>query len=434
MKKTSPMVSSLLVMVLFYLAALPASAQDLNFERARAKMVLDRVCHELEKNFYDPGMKGLDWKTLVADTRKRIDQATQPTDTYLPIVSLVHKLQDSHTVFVPPFTTGRPLFGFEAKAFGDEIRIYRLQPDGAAAAAGLQVGDRILGISGYKAERDTFDILMLNVIALRPQGAINMVFARGQEEPRQMRVEAKFKQEKTLTDLTKWDNIMDLIRESQSWMKEQKLNEFHYNMMEGDIGYLQLPTFSVAPDSLLDLAGKIKKARAVVIDLRNNRGGRVDALTAFAGAFERERTVIGSELMRGKTEPMKVKPQAPNLNVPMFILVDSQTASASEIFARHFQRTGRAVVIGDRTAGKVTVARNFSGAVGEQIVIFFGLEVGTARLVFPDGEELEKKGVIPDKLCIPMADDLYEKRDPCRSLAFALAGKAIDVSQKLPAN
>ncbi len=114
----------------------------------------------------------------------------------------------------------------------------------------------------------------------------------------------------------------------------------------------------------------------------------------------------------------------------MFILIDSRSMSASEMFARHFQRTGRAKVIGDYSLGRVNAAHIIPLESGTYNLVLYGVEVSVARVVLPGGEELENRGVTPDQVCIPTGEDLREKRDPCRDLAVSLARKALGLPEQ----
>ncbi len=105
--------------------------------------------------------------------------------------------------------------------------------------------------------------------------------------------------------------------------------------------------------------------------------------------------------------------------------MDAESASAAEVFARHFQRTGRAVLIGDQTSGRVTVSETYGHSVGIDIVVVYGTQVAVARLVFPDGEELEGRGVTPDISCLPSVEDLRQERDPCLNRAYQLARESL---------
>src|SRR6266404_5383875 len=115
-----------------------AGGPDLNFERGRMKNILHMVSNDIEKNFYDASMKGLDWKAQVNDAEGKIDKAQSPGEMITAIFALVNKLNDSHTMFLPPGRVSKPKFGFNAKPFGKEVMIYEITKKGAAEKAGLQ--------------------------------------------------------------------------------------------------------------------------------------------------------------------------------------------------------------------------------------------------------------------------------------------------------
>ena len=122
--------------------------------------ILKEVSETVEKNFYDPKMNGVDWKAGVETARQRIDKADHLGEMIAAINGLLARLNDSHTVFFPPGRTEHPLFGFDAKPFGEEILVYDVMAHGPAADAGLQIGDRIIGINDFKATRGNVDIIM----------------------------------------------------------------------------------------------------------------------------------------------------------------------------------------------------------------------------------------------------------------------------------
>ncbi len=159
MRTGSPLRFTILVCIV--LSAAAAAADDLRLDRENMRNILNVVAKDIEKNYYDPTFGGLDWKALTEEARRKIDDAKSVSAMVTAIFSLVDKLHDSHTVFLAPQRVARPRFGFEAKPFGEEVRIYSLNPKGAAAAAGLKIGDRIIQINGFSAERNSFDLMML---------------------------------------------------------------------------------------------------------------------------------------------------------------------------------------------------------------------------------------------------------------------------------
>jgi C-terminal peptidase prc len=399
------------------LCASPARAADVKFERTRMKTILRVVVSDIEKNFYDASMKGLDWKAEVQAAEARIDKAELASDMVTAIFVLVNKLNDSHTLFLPPGRVNKPMFGFNAKAFGDVVMIYEVVKKGAAEKAGLRPGDRIVTVNGFTVERKSFGMMMLYYHLLRPVDVLKIQYVRGGEPPQTIDLQATMKEGTAILDLTDEINIWNMIRESMSDEKP-----FHYQTYDGVIGYLHLPDFEADPSFQNNLVGKVKDSKAIIVDLRGNPGGVVDYLEFFAGGFVRTPEVIAQVKGRKKDEVVKTTSRATNvITGPMYVLVDSESASAAEMFARHFQRTGHAVVIGDKTSGRVNVARFYAEQLGVDTVVPYGVVVSTGQVTFPDGQILEATGVTPDKMCLPTSADLAADKDPCLDLARSLA-------------
>ena len=142
------------------ISASAADDNDPKLIRWRMQRMLKEVSETVEKNFYDPKLNGVDWKAGVEVARKRIDEADHTGEMVAAITGLIARLNDSHTVFIPPGRTEHALFGFDAKPFGDDVLVYDLMPQGPAELAGLQVGDRILALNDFRATRSNIDIMM----------------------------------------------------------------------------------------------------------------------------------------------------------------------------------------------------------------------------------------------------------------------------------
>jgi hypothetical protein len=177
------------------------------------KAMLAVVSREIENNYFDPALKGLDWKALTAQAAARIDKAQTPGEMVTVIFALVDALKDSHTVFLPPAYVNRPVFGFEAKAYGDEVRIAEVKAGGRAAAAGVERGERLMSINGYGVDRTNIDLTMLVLRRLRPVGAMELLLAAGGGVPRKVRVEAEIQHGTTIKDLEQGANVFELARE-----------------------------------------------------------------------------------------------------------------------------------------------------------------------------------------------------------------------------
>ena len=107
-------------------------------------------------------------------------------------------------------------------------------------------------------------------------------------------------------------------------------------------------------------------------------------------------------------------------------MIDSESGSSSEIFARTIQLEKAGTVIGDRSAGAVMRAKSYSFRSGADTVVFYGASITDADLIMTDGKSLEHVGVTPDELLLPTAADLAAKRDPVLTRAAGLVGVKID--------
>lgn len=131
----------------------------------------------------------------------------------------------------------------------------------------------------------------------------------------------------------------------------------YYGMVRDSIGYIQISSFSGAPYPIVrDAFVKLKEqgAKSLIIDLRNNGGGLLDQAVKIANLFIPEGKEIVS--MRGKTkysiQSYKTTDEPLDTIIPIAIMVNSQSASASEILAGAMQDLDRGVIIGYRTFGK----------------------------------------------------------------------------------
>jgi C-terminal processing protease CtpA/Prc len=393
------------------------------------KYILKNVANEISKNFYDPKLKGLDWKAAVDEAKQKIDAAKSINEMEVAIFQFVEKLDDSHTTFIPPDSATVVKYGFDAKPYGKEIRIFEVDRGGAAETAGLKVGDRLMEINGFLAERASFEKLMIYTRKLYQISPMNLNVDRPGVGALTVSIVPKINKRAIVMNREAnfnaiWALALDDFTE---WHK--KYGTYRYSSENG-IGYLQLREFpDDGQDFLKGLAEKSKGADAVIIDLRDCPGGALKTLLSFAGLFQTTEGILATEVDRAKSEPMKIKPQRPFLGGSIFILVDSTTASAAELLARHLQKTRNAVVIGDDTAAAVTVGKVLNASVGGSLVTEYGIGIGIGRVVFPDGEELEKKGITPDMKCLPTQRDMFEGKDPCLAQAYKLAAEARNAAQ-----
>ncbi len=172
--------------------------------------------------------------------------------------------------------------------------------------------------------------------------------------------------------------------------------------LEGDIGYIRISSFNEQTDGALEKA--IKKFRkekgqnlkGVVLDLRNNPGGLLDQAIAVSDAFL-EKGEIVSTRGRSLEDAQRFNANDGDLvtGLPLVVLINGGSASASEIVAGALQDHHRAIVLGTRSFGKGSV----------QTIIPLGkhgaMRLTTARYYTPSGRSIQAKGIDPDILVEP---------------------------------
>ena len=195
-------------------------------------------------------------------------------------------------------------------------------------------------------------------------------------------------------------------------------------MLENDVGYISLYEFSgdcsVAFKTQLDALLE-KGAKALIMDLRDNPGGWVDDAVKVADLFLPEGTVASLVYRDGTTEYFTTTTDNKELEIPLVVLVNEYSASASEILSGALQDYERATIMGTKTYGKGVV--QYALPVGTRGA---GMQLTVAQYYTPNGNEVHKIGITPDVIAeMPEGDTtMYELGD----LADAQLKKAYELA------
>jgi C-terminal processing protease CtpA/Prc len=136
---------------------------------------------------------------------------------------------------------------------------------------------------------------------------------------------------------------------------------------------------------------------------------------------------IGDLTGREKQKPQMAKASVRNVfSGKLVVLVDSDSASAAELFARVIQLEHRGTVIGDHSSGSVMEARGYESSLGMDTKIFYEFSVTDADIIMQDGKSLEHTGVTPDEISLPTGEDIAKGRDPVLAHAVDVAGGKLD--------
>ena len=163
-------------------------------------------------------------------------------------------------------------------------------------------------------------------------------------------------------------------------------------------------------DKLTELAAKAPggKLRGLILDLRRNSGGLLNRAIDIADIFLSKGRIVSVKSRRSKRqagrglpeEVYEAKDQNSDLKIPMVVLVNDGSASASEIVASAIQENGRGLVLGLRTFGKASVQTLFEPA----LHLDYYIKLTVARYYAPSGKTIQVTGVHPDQELSPKAD------------------------------
>jgi carboxyl-terminal processing protease len=165
-----------------------------------------------------------------------------------------------------------------------------------------------------------------------------------------------------------------------------------YEMRE-DIAYITIFMFTGHTDAeLTEVIQELEQdgAKGIILDIRNNGGGLLDAATAVASHFLESGTVAITKNDEGTLKEYYVDTDARHTDLPIVVLVNENTASAAEVLAGALQDYGRAVIAGNTTYGKGSATGVFTLADGS------ALNITIARWFTPNGRLIEGNGIAPD--------------------------------------
>jgi len=256
----------------------------------------------------------------------------------------------------------------------DQLTVVSPIEDTPAFKAGIKAGDRIVKIDGQITKGMTIQDAVKKMRGPENSKVTLTIFRKDMKEPKDF-----------------------VITRAVIKIKSVK-----HNLYEGNIGYVRISAFQESTvdelrKALQQINGKSNDLKGIVIDVRNNPGGLLDQAVKASDAFLKSGTIVST---KGRVKAIEnkfvAKDDGTEPTVPMVVLVNEGTASASEILAGALQDNGRAIVLGMPTFGK--------GSVQTVIPLEDGsaLKLTTAKYYTPKGRSIQAEGIKPDILIEPI--------------------------------
>jgi carboxyl-terminal processing protease len=322
---------------------------------------------------------------------------------YGAIRGALRTLDDDYTAFIDPEVAAvtRSALNGSFEGIGavvrlndaDQLEIVRPLEGQPAELAGLREGDVVLAVDGESIE----GLGLYEAIALirGPRGtAVELTIWRPGER-----------------DTFDVEIVRDRI----------PLPTIESEMLEADIGYIWLYEFNAQATTLLQEAIeelRSQGATGLILDLRDNPGGLLSQAVSVADEFLPAGVVL-YERGRELDEVFESTDEGLGEDIPLVVLINGGSASASEIVAGAIQDRGRAPLIGETSLGKGSVQQPRTLSNGSE------LRITIARWFTPDGRAIHGNGLEPD-IVVPLTEEDYENdRDPQleRALEYLTAGE-----------
>lgn len=397
-----------------------------NYDRDVARTMLHKIREDIKKNYYDPNFHEVDITERFKEAEDKINQATSNGQLFGIIAKAMLSLNDSHTFFIPPQRAAHINYGWRIQMIGDRCYLVAVKPGSDAEAKGLKPGDVLYVIDGYQPTPENFWLLEYLYNVLQPRSAVRVVVQSPGEKPRQVDFNASIRQGKKLLDLTSGNgfDLYDLIREEQ---EEGHLNAHRFYEAGNELLIWKMPQFDLSKSQVDDMMNKARKCKTLIIDLRGNGGGYEETLLRLIGNLFDHDVKVGDMKRRKEAKPLIAKTRGNNIfQGQLILLVDTGSASASELLARVVQIEKRGTIVGDHTAGAVMRAKGYSYQIGVNTIVPYGASITDADIVMTDGRSLEHIGVTPDKVLLPSGADMLAQSDPVLAYAAALSGVKLE--------
>lgn len=289
-------------------------------------------------------------------------------------------------------TTSGEFFGvgIEISMENGQVTVVTPIEDTPAFRAGLQPGDVILSINGQATQELSLQDVVSRIRGAKGTEVELAILHSGSKAPQTVRI------------------VRDAIPLIS--VKSKKLEDGYY--------WMRLTRFSERTTEelrdALKAAEKESKAagglKGIVLDLRNNPGGLLDQAVSVSDAFLDKGVIVSIKGRREVTDRVyEAKKQTDDVRVPVVVLINAGSASASEIVAGALRDQKRALIIGERSFGKGSVQNIIPLSDGS------GLKLTVALYYTPNGSSIQAEGIVPD-LEIPFEAPRAEDKDNPRFL------------------
>lgn len=396
--------------------------------RERREKTFEMVWRTVYEENFDPTFGGVNWVAVYSRYQPLATRVPNDVELHLLLQRMLNEIPQSHFAIIPPDKIPRLKsktklpgqaedpdeeeteeaadeeegesdneiatqmlngVGLDVRVLSGQVVITRVEETGPAAKAGLRPGFIIKGVDGFPLENipvgpDLTPILhammretvLVEYLGGEPGTEVSLTYQDGENKER----EVKLTRERLKGALSPaMGNLPPMYTELET------------KRLPDQLGYIRFTAFT--PQLAEKFCGAVKSlrdSRGLVIDLRGNPGGVMGVASGIVGLLTNKTGLIGVLRTRAGGLPIPTFPQKSSYTGPIVVLIDRLSGSTAEVMAAALQESGRARVVGERSAGAVL------GADIKELPTGALFEYARAGFKTSEGATLEGKGVTPD--------------------------------------
>ena len=391
---------------------------------------IDAVWNTVNERYYRADLNGVDWRAARQKWQPQALAAATDAEFWERLDQMTGELADSHTRVESPTLVARRKqqqsfsLGLNLRNIDDKLIVLSVNPDADAFWAGVRAGMQVTRIADRDADTQWREWSISARKTSSPQAAARAPLRKLNDAA------ALAANGATGVGLTMEFERADGSRFVAA-LKPRTLSTrplVTHRVLPSGVGYVRLTAFQESlHGALLQAITALKDTPALILDLRGNGGGSAAMSESLIGSFFKTKTLIGrTETRTGQPVTLAfgaIKLITLERSIPgrddayagkVALLMDSDSASASEAAAGGLQSTGRAIVVGETSCGCLLAYLGYAKLPGGGELAYS--EVGFTTV---NGERIEGRGVSPDVVVERTTEDIRANRDRALEMAQA---------------
>lgn len=361
----------------------------INEEKTSPKGLFLESWQIIKSNYYRSDLNEQNWNKW---KKRYLSKIKTQEDAYVAINSMLASLDDSYSKFMSEEEFSAQNSAINSKLYGiginiasiaGKIYIANVIENAPAYNQGIRLGDIILKVNGIDVSGQSI-YHVAQLIRGEANANISLELLRGNE---------------------KFEKVVK--------REEIKVKTIDYKKITDDIGYIRISSF-IGMDTSKEFVialNRLQDTKALILDLRGNSGGLFQNAIVISNLFMKKGTIVNVIARQGKMNTYSASDEGCIYDNPLVVLIDENSASASEILSSALKDNKRAILIGTKTYGKGLVQKVFS------LPNKSGMNLTIARYLTPNGADINQKGVSPDYTVMFSHNDFVNNIDP--QLAYA---------------